>query len=196
MSSNTVILIAIAAIVVVAIIIALIVHGQQKAKRRRLLRDRFGPEYDRLVAATGSSAAAEKELEVRQKRAARLTIRTLSPEEQARFAARWQQVQAEFVDNPKASLGHADDLLAEVMTARGYPVQDFDQRSADLSVDHPVVVQHYHTAHAIALSHKKGEATTEDLRQAMIHYRALFEDLVSDTAPAAPVTVNIPHAAE
>jgi hypothetical protein len=196
MSSNTVILIAIAAVAVVAIIIALIVHGQQKAKRRRLLRDRFGPEYDRLVAAAGSSAAAEKELEVRQKRAARFNIRALTREEQTRFAARWQQVQAEFVENPKASLGHADDLLAGVMAARGYPVQDFDQRSADLSVDYPVVVQHYHAAHDIALRHKKGDATTEDMRQAMIHYRALFEDLVSDAAAVAPVAVNIPHAAE
>src|ERR1700743_3340828 len=175
MSSNTVILIAIAAVVVVAVIIALIVSSQQKARRRRLLRDRFGPEYDRLVAATGSSAAAEEELGSRQKSAARFTIPPLSRDEQTRFAARWQQGQAEFVDNPKASLGHADDLLAEVMTARGYPVQDFDQRSADLSVDHPVVVQHYHAAHGIALRHKKGEATTEDLRQAMIHYRDLFE---------------------
>jgi len=131
-----------------------------------------------------------------QKRAARFNIRALTREEQTRFAARWQQVQAEFVENPKASLGHADDLLAGVMAARGYPVQDFDQRSADLSVDYPVVVQHYHAAHDIALRHKKGDATTEDMRQAMIHYRALFEDLVSDAAAVAPVAVNIPHAAE
>ena len=194
MSSTSLILIAIAAVIVIAIVIALIVHGQQKARRRRLLRDRFGPEYDRLVAATGSSAAAERELEARQKRAARFNIRALSHEERTNFARRWQLVQAEFVDNPKISLGHADDLLGEVMTARGYPVQDFDQRSADLSVDHPVVVQHYHAAHEIALRHKRDETTTEDLRQAMIHYRALFEELVSDAAPAAPAV--IPHAAE
>src|SRR5579875_361167 len=121
MSSTSVILIAVAVVIVVAIVIALIVRGQQKARRRRALRDRFGPEYDRLVATTGSAAAAERELEARQRRA-------------ARFTGRWQQIQAEFVDNPKVSLAHADDLLGEVMTARGYPVQDFDQRSADLSV--------------------------------------------------------------
>ncbi|HEY2011268.1 MAG TPA: hypothetical protein VGH23_19925 [Rhizomicrobium sp.] len=194
MSSTSIILIAVAAVIIVAIVIALIVHSQQKARRRRLLRDRFGPEYDRLIAATGSSAAAERELEARERRAARFNIRALTQDEQARFIARWQQVQAEFVDNPKASLGHADDLLGEVMNARGYPVQDFDQRSADLSVDHPVVVQHYHAAHEIALRHRQSEATTEDLRQAMIHYRALFDELVSDAAASA--AANIPHAAE
>jgi hypothetical protein len=105
-------------------------------------------------------------------------------------------VQAEFVDNPKASLAHADELLGEVMSARGYPVQDFEQRAADLSVDHPVVVQHYHAAHGIALRHRKGEATTEDLRQAMIHYRALFQELVSDVALATPLHAPVPHAAD
>jgi FtsZ-interacting cell division protein ZipA len=196
MSSNSVLLIVLAAIIVVVLVIALVRYRQQQSKRHQRLRDRFGPEYDRLVTAAGSANAAERELEAREKRAARYKIRTLSRDEQVRFAARWQQVQAEFVDNPKASLGHADDLLAEVMTARGYPVQDFEQRSADLSVDHPVVVQHYHAAHAIALRNKKDETTTEDLRQAMIHYKALFEDLVSDAAPASPVTPGIPHAAE
>jgi hypothetical protein len=146
------------------------------------------------VTATGSAGKAERELEARQKRAARYKLRTLSGDEHVRFAARWQQVQAEFVDNPKASLGHADDLLGEVMATRGYPVQDFEQRSADLSVDHPVVVQHYHAAHGIALRNKKDETTTEDLRQAMIHYRALFEELVSDAPASLPDT--IPHAAE
>jgi hypothetical protein len=196
MSSNSVLLIVLAAVIVVVVIIAFVQFRQQKNKRHQRLRDRFGPEYDRLVTATGSASAAERELEAREKRAARYKIRTLSSEEQVRFAARWQQVQAEFVDNPKISLGHADELLGEVRTARGYPVQDFEQRSADLSVDHPVIVQHYHAAHGIALRHKKGEATTEDLRQAMIHYRALFDELISAATPASPVTANIPHAAE
>ena len=196
MSSTSLVLIAVAVVVVIAIVVALAIHSQQQARRRRLLRERFGPEYDRLVTATGSTAKAERELEARQKRAARFNIRALSRDEQIRFTARWQQVQAEFVENPKMSLGHADELLGEVMTARGYPVQDFDQRSADLSVDHPVVVQHYHAAHGIALSHKKGETTTEDLRQAMIHYRALFEDLVSDATSVTPARVDVPHAAE
>ena len=193
MSSTSVILIVLAVIAVVAIIVAVAVYNQQRARRRRRLRERFGPEYDRLVAATGSAGAAERELEARQKRAARFNIRLLTHEERTNFVARWRLVQAEFVDDPKVSLGHADDLLGEVMNARGYPVQDFDQRSADLSVDHPVVVQHYHAAHGIALRHRKGETTTEDLRQAMIHYRALFEELVSEATPA---TAGIPHAAE
>jgi hypothetical protein len=196
MSSNSVLLILVAAVVVVVLVIALIQFRQHKNKRHQRLRERFGPEYDRLVTATGNTAAAERELEAREKRAARYKIRTLSSEEQARFASRWQLVQGEFVDNPKASLGRADALLGEVMTARGYPLLDFEQRSADLSVDHPVVVQHYHAAHDIALRYTKGEATTEDMRQAMIHYRALFEDLISDAVPAAPVAVNTPHAAE
>lgn len=196
MSSTSIIPIVVAVIVVVlaiVIVIALAIQSQRQAQRRRRnLRERFGPEYDRLIAATGSARAAERELEARERRAARFNIRTLSQEEQARFITRWQQVRAEFVDNPKDSLSHADDLLADVMNARGYPVQDFEQRSADLSVDHPIVVQHYHAAHGIALRHRKGETTTEDLRQAMIHYRALFEELVSDVPPSA----NIPHAAE
>jgi len=120
----------------------------------------------------------------------------LSVEDQERFTTRWQQIQAEFVDNPKTSLAHADELLGEVMNARGYPVQDFEQRAADLSVDHPVVVQHYHAAHGIALRHKKDQTTTEDLRQAMIHYRALFQELVSGTEPATPLHTTISHAAE
>jgi len=196
MSSNSILLIVLAAIVVIVLVIALVKYRQQQAKRHRRLRERFGPEYGRLVTVTGSASKAERELEAREKRAARYNIRALSRDEQARFTARWQQVQAEFVDNPKASLGHADDLLGEVMTGRGYPVQDFEQRSSDLSVDHPVIVQHYHAAHGIALRHKTGATTTEDLRQAMIHYRALFEELVSDTSPSAPIPANVPHAAE
>jgi hypothetical protein len=197
MSSNSILLIVLAAMVVVVLVIALVKYRQQQAMRHRRLRERFGPEYDRLVTVTGSASKAERELEARERRAALFKIRTLSREERERFLIRWQQVQAEFVDNPKSSLGHADDLLGQVMDARGYPVQDFEQRSADLSVDHPVIVQHYHAAHGIALSHKTGDTTTEDLRQAMIHYRALFEELVSDASPSsAPILANVPHAAE
>ena len=196
MSSTAIFLIVAAALIIAALIVAAFIYHQQQNRRRHYLRERFGPEYDRLVAATGSSRTAERELEARAQRAAAFHIRTLSSEERASFITRWQQVQAEFVDNPKASLAHADDLLGEVMGARGYPVQDFEQRAADLSVDHPVVVQHYHAAHGIALRHRQGQTTTEDLRQAMIHYRALFEELVSDVATAAPLHAPVPHAAE
>ena len=194
MSSDTAFLIVAAGLIIAAIVVATILYYQREAQRRRHLRERFGPEYDRLVAATGSSRAAERELEQRERRAATLHIRPLPLEDQQAFTTRWQAVQAEFVDSPKTSLAHADELLGEVMNARGYPVQDFEQRAADLSVDHPVVVQHYHAAHGIALRHKKDQTTTEDLRQAMIHYRALFQELVSDTEPATPL--HVPHAAE
>jgi hypothetical protein len=196
MSSTAIFLVVAAVLIIAALVVAAVIYHQQQTRRRHYLRERFGPEYDRLIAATGSSRAAERELEARAQRAATFHLRTLSSEERAGFATRWQQVQAEFVDNPKASLAHADELLGEVMSARGYPVQDFEQRAADLSVDHPVVVQHYHAAHGIALRHRKGEATTEDLRQAMIHYRALFQELVSDVAPATPLHAPVPHAAE
>ena len=195
MSSTATFLIVAAVLIVAAIIVAAILYHQQQAQRRRHLREHFGPEYDRLVAATGSSRAAERELNAREQRAAAFHIRSLSPEERAGFTTRWQQIQAEFVDNPKISLAHADDLLGEVMSSRGYPVQDFEQRAADLSVDHPVVVQHYHAAHGIALRHKQDQATTEDLRQAMIHYRTLFQELVSDREPAIPLHTTISHAA-
>ena len=196
MSSDTIFLIVAAVLIIGAIIVGAILYHQQQAQRRRHLRERFGPEFDRLVAVTGSSRAAERELEQRERRAASLHIRPLPPEDQQRFTSRWQQVQAEFVDSPKTSLAHADELLGEVMSARGYPVQDFEQRAADLSLDHPVVVQHYHAAHGIALRHKKDQATTEDLRQAMIHYRALFQELVSDAEAAMPLHTTISHAAE
>src|SRR3569833_3453487 len=194
MSSTITFLVIAAVLIVAAIIVAAILYHQQQAQRRRHLREHFGPEYDRLVAATGSSRAAERELNAREQRAAAYQIRSLSPEERAGFATRWQQIQAGFVDNPKVSLAHADDLLGDVLCTRGYPVQDFEQRAADLSVDHPVVVLHYYVAHGIALRHKKDQATTEDLRQAMIHYRTLFQELVSNTAPALPLHVS--HAAE
>lgn len=196
MSSDTIFLIVAVVLIIAVLVAGAILYHQQQTQRRRLLRERFGPEYDRLVAATGSSRAAERELDARTQRAAAFHIRSLSAEERAGFTSRWQQVQAEFVDNPKVSLAHADDLLGEVMSSRGYPVQDFEQRAADLSVDHPVVVQHYHAAHGIALRHKKDQATTEDLRRAMIHYRTLFQELVSDRESAIPLHTIVSHAAE
>jgi hypothetical protein len=196
MSSGSIFLIVAAIVVIVAIVVATFIYYRQQAERRHRFRGRFGPEYDRLVAVLGSARAAERELEQRERRAATFHIRALPLEDREQFVTRWRQAQAEFVDNPKGSLAHADELLGEVMNARGYPVQDFEQRAADLSVDHPVVVQHYHAAHGIALRHKKGEATTEDLRQAMIHYRALFQELVDEAAPAAPLHPSVPHAAE
>ena len=178
MSQNSIIIL-IVAVAIVAALIAFFVYRQQRERQARHLRDHFGPEYSRLASEKGA-VAAEKELASRERRTAKFDIRPLSAEDRRRFLSGWQEIQKAFVDDPQGSLSAADELIGKVMVARGYPVQDFEQRAADLSVDHPIVVQHYHAGHEIALRHKSGQTTTEDLRQAMIHYRALFDDLLSD----------------
>ena len=167
-------------VVAVVIVAAIVIVFALQSRRSKTLRSRFGPEYERALDETGGKRKAEAELHQREKRVEALNIQPLTVADRTRFVSAWRRVQAEFVDNPKASVAKADDLLGEVMATRGYPMSDFDQRSADLSVDHPVVVDNYRAAHDIALRHGKGEAGTEDLRQAMIHYRALFDDLVED----------------
>ena len=169
--------IALTIIVVAALgVLAFVYFTEQKSKR---LRSRFGPEYSRTMEETGNRRRAEERLERRAKRVAAFSIHPLEPGERERYLASWRRVQGEFVDSPKSAVTHADELVGEVMAARGYPMSDFEQRSADLSVDHPVVVQNYRAAHDIALKHRKGEANTEDLRQAMIHYRTLFDELAA-----------------
>ena len=155
-----------------------------RRRRTDALQSRFGPEYKRAVEQTGDRHKAEAQLHDLEKRVEALSIRPLAREDRERFVEAWRQVQANFVDEPKVAVMRADDLLGEVMGARGYPVSDFEQRSADLSVDHPTVVQNYRAAHDIALRHGRGEASTEDLRQAMIHYRMLFDDLVNEPEQA------------
>ena len=147
------------------------------------LRNRFGPEYAKTIEASGTKREAEAELLGRAKRVDAFQLKPLSPVEREHFTQSWQTVQADFVDNPRTAVERADILLGEVMEKRGYAVTDFEQRSADLSVDHPVVVQNYRAAHEIAVRHGRGEAGTEDLRQAMIYYRALFDDLVLEAPP-------------
>jgi len=174
--------------IVVAIVVAiLVIAGIVWSRRRRSehLRDRFGPEYDRAVEAKGGRSKAEAELAEREKRVEKLDIRPLEPAERRDFIQRWTEVQARFVDDPPRAVAFADALLGEVMKGRGYPVSDFEQRAGDISVDHPKIVEHYRTAHDIAVRHERGQASTEDLRQAMIHYRALFDDLVGAEARAA-----------
>jgi hypothetical protein len=161
-------------VVVVAIVVAVVVRN----KRRARLRAQFGPEYGRAVHKYGSVTRAESALEARRDRVRTLDIRPLEPDEADRFAAAWRATQARFVDAPPRAIGEADRLVQTVMKARGYPVGDFEQRVDDISVDHPRVVEHYRAAHGIAGASEDGRATTEDLRQAMIHYRALFEDLL------------------
>jgi len=187
MSTSSVLILVVLAFVVGALV-AFLGYRYYRDKRTRQIRDHFGPEYARLAKEKGAFAA-EQELARREQRFAKFHIKPLSAELRARFESRWQDVQKEFVDDPQGSLVAADKLLGEVMAAGGYPVRDFDQRAADLSVEHPVVVQHYHAAHRIALRHQDGQTTTEDLRQAMIHYHALFDELVADRSDHA-------HAAE
>jgi hypothetical protein len=186
MQTSTLILIAV-------VVVLLVVVGWLLLERRRTgqLRSRFGPEYDRTVDQEGDRRAAEAELEARQRRVESLRIRPLGPDEAERFTTQWRQVQARFVDDPKGAIGDADDLIGGVMEARGYPVGDFEQRAADVSVDHPAVVEHYRAAHDIATRSGRGPADTEALRQAMVHYRALFDDLVgSADTERAPVAAG------
>jgi hypothetical protein len=149
------------------------------------LRARFGPEYSRALAAHGSKRKAEKKLEDREARVETLQIRQLGPAERERFLADWQVVQSRFLDHPKGAVTEAGELISALLLARGYPQAEFDQRAADLSVNHPRLVQHYRTAQAVAVRMVRGESSTEDLRAAMIEYRSLFEVLVQ--AEAEPV---------
>src|SRR4051794_32424659 len=170
-------------LLVVVIVVLLAVVGWLLYDRRRAmdLRSRFGPEYERTVKSTGDRRAAEDELRKRRERVEALEIRPLPSEDRQRYATEWRQVQALFVDEPKAAIDDADDLIGRVLKARGYPVADFDQRVADISVDHAAVVEHYRAAHAIAERRDQADTDTEALRQAMVHYRALFDDLLGPT---------------
>jgi hypothetical protein len=152
-----------------------------RKRRTGKLRTKFGgSEYDRTVKEDGSRRHAEAGLKERTQRVESLNIRPLAPGDRARFVESWSRVQARFVDGPGGAVTEADQLLGDVMSTRGYPVSDFEQRAADISVDHPLVLENYRTAHEIALRQTKGQANTEDLRQAMIQYRTLFEELVGE----------------
>jgi hypothetical protein len=166
----------IAAIVVVAIAAA----GWYvwRTRRSERLRKRFGPEYERTVREAGNVARAEASLAAREVRVAKLHLKPLTAEDRTRYGRGWRTVQTRFVDDPEGAVTEADRLVGDVMHARGYPVGDFEQRVADISVDHPNVVMHYRAARDIAQEHARGRASTEDLRQAMVHYRALFSDLL------------------
>jgi hypothetical protein len=174
-----------AAIWVVIAIVALVVIGvlvwfAMNKQRSGQLREVFGPEYDRTVEESEDRRAAESELLERRKRVEEFEIRPLDPAERTRFASRWIAVQSRFVDDPKSALGEADELVTEVMGERGYPMDDFDQRAADVSVDHPRVVEDYRAAHGISERVGSNDATTEDMRQALVHYRALFSELLDE----------------
>ena len=170
-------------VIIAALVVAVGLWFVMETRRRRRLRERFGPEYERAVHDVGNVRRAEATLEARVKRVERLPIRALSAADSARFAETWRELQTRFVDAPQAAVTEADQLIGEVMTARGYPLGDFDQRLADVSVDHPQVVAYYRAARDIARRQGSGDATTEDLRQALVHYRALFEDLLDVKTP-------------
>lgn len=156
----------------------LIGWGLARARRRRQYRERFGPEYDRVRDESENTAVAEAELERREQRIRQFDIRPLSPAERDRFSADWHSIQSRFVDDPPGAVRDADRLVGEVMNARGYPVGDFEQQAEDLSVEHPRVVDNYRAAHQIAERNHRGEADTEELRQSLVHYRSLFDDLL------------------
>jgi hypothetical protein len=174
------------AFVILAIVIIAIAVGAFFYLRRRRsenLRNQFGPEYKRAVDQYGDQRKAEAELAEREKRIRKLDIRGLTADEQNRFSDNWKKAQAHFVDTPSPAVSEADGLVKELMLARRYPVGEFEQRTADISVDHPNVVNNYRAAHEIAQRNKSGKATTEDLRLAMVHYRSLFEELLQTAPP-------------
>jgi hypothetical protein len=175
MDTNTLI---IAALVVVVLALGAMLLMQRR--RSSHLQSHFGPEYERTLKETGDKRKAEAELQQREKRVQKLSIRPLNPDDRERFTREWRRTQAEFVDDPMGSMRHADVLLQDVMSTRGYPVENFEQVASDISVDHPTVVQNYRSGHDIAVRHQRGEAGTEDLRVAMIHYRELFDELVTN----------------
>ncbi len=179
-----------AIVVVLLAIIGVLVARQRRSQR---LKDDFGPEYGRVVAERGDQRTAEKELADRRQRVDKFEIRPLDPAARERYLEQWGASQRYFVDEPADAVGQADELVQGVMKDRGYPVdEDFERRSADISVEHPVVVENYRAAHQISVHARDGQASTEQLRQAMVHFRALFDDLLApgdaDHANQAPAT--------
>ena len=182
---NTTQIALIVAFVVVIVAVASVVVMLRKRRTRRLQTKFGGAEYDRAVEKDGGRRRAEAALEGRAQRVEKFHVRPLGVGDRARFVESWRGVQSRFVDGPAGAVSEADQLLGDVVSTRGYPVSDFEQRAADISVDHPLVLANYRTAHEIALRQTRGQASTEELRQAMVHYRTLFEELISE--PVAPL---------
>jgi len=173
-------LIVLIAVIVVAAIGAFLF---MQKRRTETLRTRFGPEYEHAVHQLGDRSRAERALEKRAERTEKYHVRRLNPDEQHQFSEEWRHTQARFVDDPPLAIREADHLVCEVMRVKGYPMADFDRRTEDLSVDHPQVIRNYRAAHEIATAEQAGRANTEDLRQAMVYYRELFDELL-ETQPA------------
>lgn len=166
--------------VLVVLVVAALVAAAVVAGRRRALKRRFGPEYDRVVAEQDSRGAAERELRDRERRHAQLELTPLDPASRARYAAAWEELQVRFVDSPGETVGDADELVSRLIAERGYPTGDFSDQIAHLSVEHARTLTHYRDAHEIRVRNERGEAGTEELRQAVVHYRALFADLLGE----------------
>ena len=173
------IVIIVAAVVIVAAALGAFALSTRQKRRDETLRSEFGPEYDRTMKETGNRKKAEKALLGRKERVEQFHLKAISQADRERFLSEWQGVQAQFVDAPGQAIGDADELVGEAMRARGFPTGDYDQRFEDISVEHPYVVQHYREAHVIAKKNKAGQADTEALRQAMMHYRELFKELLN-----------------
>lgn len=183
-------------IIIVVVLLALAAVGGYFYRGQRL-RKRFGPEYDRMVQDSGSRFRAEQELRGREKRHDGLTLRELPAEARNRYTEEWRQVQALFVDDPRRAATQADALITRIMTDRGYPTGQFDQRAADLSVEHATTVDRYRRAHELTISHHQGDADTEDLRHALVDYRALVADLLgTDPIPTHPDTTDTAEPAD
>ena len=176
-------------VIVLLLVVAAILFAV-RATRRKKLQSTFGPEYDRAVADTGSRADAEKELRERERRHADLELKELSPESKSRYSAAWEEVQITFVDNPNEAVSTADDLVTRLIAERGYPTDDYQDQLATLSVEHARTLGHYPDAHEISTRSRNGEASTEDLRQALVHYRALFADLLGEDPVAGTATTT------
>jgi len=178
-------LIVLVAVLILILAIAAVLYVRKRKITTAALREKFGPEYQRAVLVHGSERKAEATLPDREKRVEKnLSLRDLDPIERERYLEEWTYVQSRFVDSPKGAVSEADDLVSALMNTRGYPISDFDQRAADISVDHPRVVENYRSAHEIALRVGKDEANTEDPRTVMVHYHSLFDELVQAPEPA------------
>jgi hypothetical protein len=178
---NTGLLIAIIIVVVVLAVLA-VLFGQRR--RSQQLQERFGPEYERTVAREGDRRSAESRLTERERRRGEIEVVELAPDARARYQEAWRTTQGKFVDDPATATREADILVAQVMRDRGYPVDDFDRRVDDISVDHPKVAESYREAHAVSRANEEGLATTDDLRQAFVHYRELFVELLGSDGDA------------
>jgi hypothetical protein len=181
MDQRTMILIGVVVIAIVVVIAALFIERKRRSER---LKQQFGPEYDRTLRQHGDARHAEAALLEREKRVEKFSIRALSPIDRERYAIEWANVQKRFVDDPSGAVTEAEKLVTAVMIARGYPMGDFEQRAADISVHYPGVVQNYRSAREITLRHAQGKSSTEDLRQSMVHFRSLFDELLDSPKTA------------